>query len=400
MITVHEVPQAHLDQVFDLNDIVFHEHTDEDERGRRRWLLERAWRIGAYENGRLVGFMAVLPMRMSVPGGSLPCSGVTYVMVLPTHRRRGVLTALMDRLWRDGQAPLAGLYVSEASIYGRFGFQPANHAIHLEIDSDWPLDLRIQPDPRALRLVETSEVPKMLAPIYERAASRRPGQFHRDEQWWTQQILPDADENDEALTAPRVVVIDDAGYAIYRTKPEDESSGTPGLVQVVELEADTVAVEAALWRYLASIDLTWRVRSLARPVDDPAPLIAADLDAVRVTRTWPALWLRLTDVAKALEGRSWAGQVDLTLRIIDTRLPANDGTWHLRGTADEVSCQSTRNDPDLTLDVGELAAVYLGGTSVASLVRAGLVHEHSSGAAHHFDQALKVPLAPFSADEF
>ena len=51
--------------------------------------------------------------------------GVTWVGVLPTHRRRGVLREMMrfqlDDFRRRGE-PLAALWASESVIYGRFGY--------------------------------------------------------------------------------------------------------------------------------------------------------------------------------------------------------------------------------------------------------------------------------------
>ena len=66
-----------------------------------------------------------VPVRLSVPGRRAPCGGVTVVGVSPTHRRRGVLRAMMDAQLRDiherGE-PIAALWASEETIYGRFGY--------------------------------------------------------------------------------------------------------------------------------------------------------------------------------------------------------------------------------------------------------------------------------------
>ena len=43
----------------------------------------------AFERRQIVGGAGVLPFELTVPGGSVPCAGVTVVGVLPTHRRRG-----------------------------------------------------------------------------------------------------------------------------------------------------------------------------------------------------------------------------------------------------------------------------------------------------------------------
>ncbi|GII90391.1 GNAT family N-acetyltransferase [Sinosporangium siamense] len=400
MFNVRFVPDSDFDQIFELNDIAFHERTEDDDREKVEWLLRRAHRIGAYDEGRLVGFLAAVPQEVSVPGGTLPCLGVTFVCVLPTHTRRGILAAMLDYMWAEVPAPLATLYASEAKIYGRHGFGVATHALHVDLDSDQPLKLRAEPADVPLRLVPAGEAVKVLTPLYEEARARRAGQFARDEEWWTRAVLSDVLPFDDDLTAPRVVVAGDSGYAVYRTKQENDSANTPGLVYVVELEAGSATVEAALWRYLASIGLTWRVGSLARPVDDLLPLLVADKDTVNVKKRWPALWLRLNDVPAALTGRTWAAPVDLVLDVTDERLPANHGRWHLSADDTGTACRRTDAPANLSFEVADLAAAYLGDTPVTTLVRAGLVVEHTPGAATHLDTALHTPLAPFAYDEF
>ena len=48
----------------------------------------------AVDDGKFVGVAAAHAFSMTIPGGELPAGGVTWVAVLPTHRRRGVATGL------------------------------------------------------------------------------------------------------------------------------------------------------------------------------------------------------------------------------------------------------------------------------------------------------------------
>ena len=83
---------------------------------------------------------------------------------------------------------------------------------------------------------------------------------------------------------------------IYRVRYEAGDEDPDARLEVGELVADTPAGAAALWRFLAAIDLVATVRAAQRPPDDPLPLMAADPDRVRVTRREGAMWLRLLDV--------------------------------------------------------------------------------------------------------
>ena len=88
--------------------------------------------IGATDGDQLVGIATAYSFDLGVPGGRVPAAGVSWVGVLPTHRRRGVLTALMDQqlgsLHEAGGEPVAVLWASEPQIYGRYGYGLATAA--------------------------------------------------------------------------------------------------------------------------------------------------------------------------------------------------------------------------------------------------------------------------------
>src|SRR5690348_12639363 len=89
----------------------------------------------ACDGADVVGMALFLDLKLTVPGGAvLPMAGVSWVVVSPTHRRRGVLTAMFTELHsRMTDYPVAGLEASEAAIYGRFGYGPATISSELSI---------------------------------------------------------------------------------------------------------------------------------------------------------------------------------------------------------------------------------------------------------------------------
>ncbi|MEK8225120.1 GNAT family N-acetyltransferase [Oerskovia sp. M15] len=71
-----------------------------------------------------------------VPGGTLPVSGLTWVGVHPQHRRRGILSAMIDVHFEQAEAagePVSALFAAEAAIYGRFGYGQAAQDLRLTI---------------------------------------------------------------------------------------------------------------------------------------------------------------------------------------------------------------------------------------------------------------------------
>ncbi|MGW1277238.1 GNAT family N-acetyltransferase [Streptomyces tsukubensis] len=414
VVEYRTIPDAHLDRALDLHYLVFLEKDPEGEtRKLHREILEHCDVVGAYEGEQLVGLLAAHPLSLSVPGGELECAGVTFVSVAPTHRRRGVLSGMIVELMRrcaGRGVPLAALWVSETGIYGRFGFEPATRSYTVEIDTEHPLALRIDPDERPLRLVSPDEAPEVVGAAHAAARSGRAGRVARDDFWWRTHILRPEDEEDDDLSPPRVVALGEAGeppagYVIYRTASDDEGRGK---LHIGELEAESPAVAAALWRYVTSVDLVDQVRAWGRPLDDPLLRFAADRDQVSVVQEFPALWLRLVDVPGALAGRAWSAPVDVVLEVTDAGVAENAGRYRLvvgpdgspGGTGRAARVERTDAAPDLTLDVRELAACYLGDLDPAELVRAGLVTEHTAGAAAALGAASRTELLPHTTDEF
>ena len=402
---VRAVPESGVADMLALGYLAFHERVDPDERVRHERFLRGTHRFGAYDDGALAGMAATLDLDLAVPGGALPCAGLTWVAVAPTHRRRGALTGIMTELLGDALRrgrPLAALWAAEGAIYGRFGFGVATYAHEAELDTRAPLELRVAPDPRRLRLIELEDAPALLAGVHARERARRPGLVARTPEWWREGVLHTPPEVvAHGLADAHVVVLgesdDAAGYAIYRVRAPDEfDDDRPGRVEVQELIADTAAAAAALWRYLASIDLTASLGVWNLPVDDPLPLLVADPDRARLTRRLPALWLRLLDVPAALRARSWTVAPDVAVEVRDALLPANAGRWQIT----PGRCERTGAAPDLVLDVRDLAAAYLGGVPLTALQAAGLVEERTDGAVAALDAGLRTPLAPHAPDDF
>jgi predicted acetyltransferase len=388
-----------LDAIVDLSELVFHERLSDAERARRRALLESAPSVSAFDGGELVGNVTAYPFELSIPGGALPCAGISLAGVRPTHRRRGLLTALLERQLDDALGagrPLAGLWAAEGAIYGRFGFGAATRGVELELRADRPLVWRLEPDARALRLIAPADAPATLGPIYDRARTRRAGMPARTADWWRRLTLRDegAPAEEQARGIVRVAVLADAGYVAYRALGET--------AWVVDLAGDTPAVEAALWRYMASIDGIAHVRAETRPVDDAVGRMLESGDDVAAERgVHDALWLRLLDVGAALRARAWGAELAVTLRLTDARRPANVGTWRLEaGPGAPARWEPARGTADLALDARELAAAYLGGVTLARLAAAGLVDERTPGAVEALDAALRTPRAPFMPDHF
>ena len=79
------------------------------------------------------------------------------------------------------------------------------------------------------------------------------------------------------------------------------------------------------------------------------------------------------------------------LEVTDRSAPWNAGRWRVSADADGAACSATTDPADLALDVRELGAAHLGGTTLGELARAGLVHEHRPGALAAAARAWALP---------
>jgi predicted acetyltransferase len=376
-----------------------------------RTLHEPGRFYGHRVEGRFISTFGSYSRHITVPGGAaLPVSAVTVVTVQAPYRRRGLLTEMMTREFgeaaRRGE-PLAALFASESGIYGRFGYGQAAPRARL---AGHTRSMNFRPDVTAMLAaggsvdeVSREEYLSLVADLHDRLLPTRPGALDRPARWW-QQALYDLQFARGGATALRYVVCYDSsgrveGHAIYRIKDDFTVTGANNEVRIGEVESETAVGYARLWRYLFDLDLARQFLRRNAPVDDPVRHLVADPRAIHTELT-DGLYLRLLDVPAALRARRYAAEAELVIEVSDALIGTNSGRYALSLGPDGATVRRVRRRPDLSLDVRELGAVYLGGPGLAELHRAGLVTEHRSGAVAVASTAFGWPVAPFCADNF
>ncbi|GGU75153.1 UPF0256 protein [Streptomyces filipinensis] len=358
--------------------------------------------LAVWDADAIVGTSGAFSFRMTVPGGAVvPTAGVTMVSVAATHRRRGILTAMMRRLLADAHTkgePLAALFASEPAIYGRFGFGTASFQISADIDTGRvALALPAGTDEVRVRYAPPADVLKECEAVYAALVPRRPGMLARQPGWEQAGLLdPESDRNGASALQCVVAERDGqvTGYARFRTKMEWGPSGHDGSVTLEDLAALDPAAEAALWRFLFGIDLMTTLTVRGRPVDDAWQHLVSDIRRCRL-RLRDAGHVRLVDVGTALSARTYPAPVDVVLDVEDAFCPWNAGRWRLTGDAEGASCERTSDAPALALTVRDLGAAYLGGVTLLSLARAGRVRELRPGTLTQASVAFASAVAPW-----
>ncbi|WP_329018917.1 GNAT family N-acetyltransferase [Streptomyces sp. NBC_00690] len=365
-------------------------------------LTDPARAIGAWDGSVSVGTAGSFGFDVTVPGGSaVRMAGVTEVSVASTHRRRGILTSMMRRQLddlREWGEPLAILTASEPAIYGRFGYGTASWQLVAEIDTSrvrFPEPER--PDGITLRKVKPMDALDICEAIYARKVPERPGMIARLPGWEPLQIM-DASEDKAGASDLQCVLAErdgeTVGYTLFRNRPAWDNAGPKGSLQLTDLYALDPVAYAALWRFLAGIDLTSSIRMENRPVDDPWQHLVSDIRRCDA-RIWDGLYVRLVDVGTALAARPYRTALDLVIEVEDAFCPWNEGRWRLSGDTKGAVCERTADAADLVLSVRELGAAYMGGISLAALAGAGRVREVREGALTEASIAFGSDVAPW-----
>ena len=147
--------------------------------------------LAVFEGKEMVATAGIFSYEMTVPGGTLPCGGVTRVSVVTTHRRRGLLTAMMRRQLDDMHErgePLAALYASEAPIYGRFGYGLSTYQAAVDIDRSHGAFANKIPAGGRLSMVDVPTGVREFTRVWDQARRSQPGMVALDERWMRNQL--------------------------------------------------------------------------------------------------------------------------------------------------------------------------------------------------------------------
>ncbi|HEX2689920.1 MAG TPA: GNAT family N-acetyltransferase, partial [Kofleriaceae bacterium] len=256
----------------------------------------RAW--AAFDGATVAATAASFALTLGIPGGTLPMAGLTMVTVRPTHRRRGILRELLRLYVEDARQhgePIGGLWASEATIYGRFGYGIAAEGDKLEVDTRGLAITRRRDDDDVHEWIDEAAARERLPEIYARAIADRPGALHRSEAWWRERRFLEAPFLRGGASRRRYVIVrrgrDAVGYVVYRQRGTFSSGLPNGTAEIVELVATDPAAEASLWRFILGIDLFPRATWGNAPTDTTLPWIVSDVRRV-VRQRGDTLWLR------------------------------------------------------------------------------------------------------------
>jgi predicted acetyltransferase len=308
------------------------------------------------------------------------------------------MRAQLDDAHERGE-PLAALWASEETIYGRFGYGLASFCGEITVAHEHNSFAQPFEPQGTLRLIGADEALEAIPPVFEQIRPEWPGMFSRSRLWWENREIADPEERRDGAGPKRWVAYERdgslEGYAVYRHRPGFEAGTTNAELRVLEALGTTPEALRDVWAYLLAIDWIATTKASLLPPDHALFMLLATPRRARY-RMGDGLWVRLLDVGAALSGRVYQGDEPIVFEVADDFCPWNEGRWKLEGGLAE----RTKDEPDLRLPVQSLGSALLGGVSFASLRRAGRLAEVKDGAIARGDSLFRWDRHPWCPEIF
>ena len=357
-------------------------HVSPEDVQNERKVIDPARCLAAVDGDNIVGCASSVVFEMTVPGGTIPTVGITGVGVVPTHRRRGVNTALMRRQLddiRDEGFAIAALFASEGGIYGRFGYGLATFDAFVDIETSRSAFVPGSEGDGRVRLVERDAAKDRYLSIFDESRLTRPGAMRMEPNWFDYEFAEKHfGEERKFFFAFHETGNDVDGVAVYTIK--HNWSGVPqNEVELYALDALNSSAYAQMWRFVLDLDLVSKLTAWSRPADEPLLHLLREPRRLNM-RLKDGMWVRLLDIPRALTARRYPHEGRIVFDVRDAFCPWNEGRYALDARAEGATCEQTDDEAELLLTTNELAAAYLGGSTFSQLHRAGRVSEERAGA--------------------
>lgn len=387
-----------------------HVHPDDIVRLRNeRVELDRLVAAVDTQSNRIIGTGGADSYWLTVPGGELvPMAGVAYMTTSVTHRRQGAFSNMMTYIHdaaRERGDVISGLWASQSHLYGRFDYGLSINSYDWEIDpsfgefSHFPAANANNADIK-VSFIDANEAEVVLPGIYERMHRQTTGSVNRTSGRWRYQLF-DEERVRQGASPLFFAVCEEAGeqtgYVSYRMRRQGDSD--MGTLEVVEQVSATEVAHAAIWRFLLDFDLVGNITAINRPSDDSLWWMLSDPRRLR-RKSHDALWVRLLDIPKALEARTYNSDGILKIGLVSDVQPESAGTYVIEIDDSRGSVKKTTDKPDVVMTPADLSALYLGGISSGPLFEAGRINEITTGSLAKLAGMFNTNSAPWCAHYF
>lgn len=372
-------------------------------------IIDPSRTLAVFDGEAMVATAGLHTMAVTLPGGAeLAMGGLTAVGVRTTHRRRGILTEMMTRMFDDSierGEPLMGLLASQGSIYSRFGFGVSTLSARHHLDSRTARLGDLPSTGGRIEEIAASDAAEIVEAVFDRYRRRQVGEVRPAAGFFAKE-LADLESSRHGESGWYVAIHYSAdgepdGVALYRAATDPTNLVMPeSTTRAYRLFGTSVAVELELWQHLLSIDLMTHVSAFPAPSE---PALRWALDDPRQLQTsvlmdW--LWLRVQDAPTVFGNRTYGADDAFVFEVADPSRPELAGRYRIAGDHTGGSCERSNSRADFSCDAGVFSMLVLGAHRVSTLVAAGRMAEHTDGAHARADRFFTSDATPFCSIEF
>ncbi len=299
--------------------------------------------------------------------GLAPTNFITDVTVQASHRRRGLMKALMVTDLTESRERgdvFAVLTATDARLYGRFGFGVTAHARSLEIESGPKFQLRTEPVGHSV-FADPANIADLRRNIFETFHARQFWSVGRANHYWTSGF----DWNAQRSVSHRGAVhIDEHGEpdaTLVFVVEEDN-------LRILDLLGTSTGAEIELLRLLAHGEAHEKIIwPRCHDPRHPLPWALEDSRVVRTTKEFDTVWVRVLDVERAVGLRQFDSDGSVTLEIRD-RQGFCDGTYEITVENGRATVDRTTKAADVAIHVAAFSTLLSGLQGALELGVAGL----------------------------
>ena len=357
----------------------------------------------AFKDGKLATSYAAWELTMRLNGADIPVAGITMVGTLPVFRRYGFLkkvtTAHFKQLYEQGERPITALHASRSAIYHRYGYAVVQTRNTYNIEPGYLEFVDSQPVTGVFREAGDDNM-ELLAGLYQRFISDRTGYLVRSPEIWQKGVLAPPREGSVLSRTIYEEKGEPLGYVIYTANLKRESRE---MLKHDLFIRDLIwlgpSAYRAIWDYFSRMDLVEHITWQRAPADDPLPHLLAESRMLNIS-SYAGLMGRIIDIEKAVPGRQYEAEGDLTFEVIDELCPWNQGSWKLETSGEESRISHTDMNPQVVMPVSTLALLIFGQLSATEAARMGRLEARQPGALPLWDSIMRTRYRPSHADFF
>ncbi|MFC1895514.1 enhanced intracellular survival protein Eis [Thermodesulfobacteriota bacterium] len=359
------------------------------------------WTLCAFVDGRMVTTFATIPFTVRLNGMAAKLGGVSGIGTLPEWRRAGLVRQIMHRAiadMRDRGQSVAALWASQAAIYQRFGFALGAQMVRYTLD---PRDIRFAGQRKASGMCRRHSLDEgfpIIRQVYIDFVSARTCYLHRSRALWNNNTLEErAAEGPIHLAVAYDTQQRPQGYMVYTMRFDKVADAArPHEMIIRDLAWLTQDAYLSLWEFVTRHDLVGRVRHDTAPLDDPAPELFEE-PRMLYPHITEGIWMRIIDVAQALQARGYTTAGHLVLEIVEDDMAEwNTNVFNLETDGETAQVTRTTDEPDIRLSIKALASLYSGFRTAQTLANWGLLagSRHGIETANHLFRTLYLPHCP------